>query len=339
MDQQDFHYLDSLNTEQKTAVENVDGPLLILAGAGTGKTRVLTTRVAHILEQGKAFHGQILAVTFTNKAAKEMAGRIEALTGSSIYWCGTFHSIAARILRLHGECIGFASNFTIIDVDDQIRLIKQILADYNIDEKKHPAKLLSHIIGRYKDKGWLPSRVPISEQDQFASGMSVTLYVEYQHRLKLLQAMDFGDLILFTIELFNSNLDILEYYQNKFKYILVDEYQDTNIAQYLWLRLLAQGNDNICCVGDDDQSIYGWRGAEVKNILRFDKDFKNAKKYLQQAVKLMPYDPIVNDHYGDVLWRLEKKIQARYFWNGALKLEGVNEEMRKKIKNKLIYGL
>ena len=271
------HYIENLNEEQRQAVENLDGPLLVLAGAGTGKTRVLTTRVAHILKEGKALPGQVLAVTFTNKAAKEMINRIENLAGSSIYWCGTFHSISAKILRQHAERIGFSSNFTIIDTDDQIKLIKQVLSDYNIDEKNNPAKLLAHIIGRYKDKGWTPNKVPVSEGEQFANGISSKLYQEYQKRLQLLQAMDFGDLILLTIEMFNNNLDILEYYQKKFKYILVDEYQDTNVSQYLLLRLLAQGRSNICCVGDDDQSIYGWRGAEVKNILRFDKDFPDAK--------------------------------------------------------------
>lgn len=274
---QTAYYIENLNKEQKEAVENLDGPLLVLAGAGTGKTRVLTTRVAHILKQEKALPGQILAVTFTNKAAKEMTNRIEALAGSSIHWCGTFHSLSAKILRQNAARIGFSSSFTIIGIDDQTRLIKQILNDYNIDEKSNPAKLLAHIIGRYKDKGWLPNRVPVSEEGQFANGMGITLYSEYQKRLQLLQAMDFGDLILCTIELFNNNLDVLEHYQKKFKYVLVDEYQDTNVSQYLWLRLLAQGSNNICCVGDDDQSIYGWRGAEVKNILRFDKDFSEAK--------------------------------------------------------------
>ena len=275
--EQHARYIEDLNKEQRQAVENLDGPLLVLAGAGTGKTRVLTTRIAHILKKGKALPGQILAVTFTNKAAKEVINRIENLADSSIYWCGTFHSISAKILRQHAERISFSSNFTIIDTDDQIKLIKQILSDYNIDEKSNHAKLLAHIIGRYKDKGWMPNKVPVSEEKQFVNGMSNKLYQEYQKRLQLLQAMDFGDLILLTIELFNNNLDILGHYQKKFKYILVDEYQDTNVSQYLWLRLLAQGHNNICCVGDDDQSIYGWRGAEIRNILRFDKDFPNAK--------------------------------------------------------------
>lgn len=269
--------LTSLNESQKEAVENTEGPLLVLAGAGTGKTRVLTTRIAHILAQNLALPGQILSVTFTNKAAKEMIHRTQSLTNASIHWCGTFHSISAKILRQHAIRIGFSQHFTIIDTDDQIRLIKQILRDYNVDEKINPAKVLCYIIGRYKDKGWSPSRIPSTEIPSFCNNMVVTFYEEYQKRLKLLQAMDFGDLILNTIELLNANLDILEYYQRKFKYVLVDEYQDTNVSQYIWLRMLTQQHDNICCVGDDDQSIYGWRGAEVKNILRFEKDFPKAK--------------------------------------------------------------
>lgn len=273
------HYIEDLNDEQKIAVEALEGPLLILAGAGTGKTRVLTTRVVNILLQGKALPGQILAVTFTNKAVKEMQIRIQKmlLEQYPMQWCGTFHSISARILRNHSERIDFSSNFTIINKDDQLRLMKQIIKDCNLDEKKYPAKMFINIIGRYKDKALSPQYVQQDKYVYYDNGITLSIYKEYQKRLRLLQAMDFGDLIMSVIELFNANLDLLEYYQRKFKYVMVDEYQDTNVAQYLWLRLLVQMNNNICCVGDDDQSIYGWRGAEVKNILRFEKDFPNAK--------------------------------------------------------------
>ena len=334
-------YLLNLNTEQKEAVEHVDGPLLVLAGAGTGKTKVLTTRITHILKEGKALPSQILSVTFTNKAAKEMLSRINEMVGSesSIHWCGTFHSISARLLRHHAERIGYSSSFMIVDTDDQTRIIKQILADYNIDEKSNPAKLLAHIISKYKDKGWTPNRVPVSEEGQFANGMSTTLYGEYQRRLKALQAMDFGDLILNTIELLNNHVDILEYYQKKFKYILVDEYQDTNVAQYLWLRLLAQGSNNICCVGDDDQSIYGWRGAEVKNILRFDKDFRDAKiirlerNYRSTHHILNAAGELIANNkarHGKKIWTEDKSgesIKLSIFYDDRQEARGVADEI------------
>lgn len=319
-------YLDALNPEQREAVETLEGPVLVLAGAGTGKTRVLTTRIAHILNLGRARPFEILAVTFTNKAAREMKHRVGMMVGQAVEgmpWLGTFHSIGGRILRVHAELVGLKSNFTILDVDDQIRLLKQLLQAENIDEKRWPARVLANLIDGWKNRGLTPQKVPPGEAGSFANGKGGKLYTAYQERLKTLNAVDFGDLLLENIRIFQEHPDVLRQYQNRFKFILVDEYQDTNVAQYLWLRLLAQpqaapssslpsltrqsiessqdgspghdasrrpGDDecgaggereqkqkNICCVGDDDQSIYGWRGAEVDNILRFDHDFPGAK--------------------------------------------------------------
>ncbi|MCZ6743678.1 MAG: UvrD-helicase domain-containing protein, partial [Alphaproteobacteria bacterium] len=257
----------------------LDGPVLVLAGAGTGKTRVLITRLAHILATGRAFPGQNLAVTFTNKAAREMFERVEGLVGASAQglWLGTFHAIGVRILRRHAELVGLKPSFTILDTDDQIRLAKQVLEAADIDEKKWPARALVTVIQRWKDKGLAPGKVPASAASEFANGRALELYRHYQERLRTLNAADFGDLLLHSLTLFTENPEVLADYQRRFRYILVDEYQDSNVAQYLWLRLLAQGGGNICCVGDDDQSIYGWRGAEVGNILRFEKDFAGAR--------------------------------------------------------------
>jgi DNA helicase-2/ATP-dependent DNA helicase PcrA len=273
-------YLEGLNPEQREAVESLDGPVLVLAGAGTGKTRVLTTRVAHILATGRAWPSQILSVTFTNRAAREMKERVGNMVGETVEgmpWLGTFHSIGAKILRRHAELVGLKSNFTILDTDDQIRLLKQILSAADIDDKRWPARLLAGIIDSWKNRGLTPQRVSMGDGAQFADGRGRELYAAYQERLKTLNAVDFGDLLLENIRLFQEQPDVLEQYQKRFRYMLVDEYQDTNVAQYLWLRLLAQGTRNLCCVGDDDQSIYGWRGAEVDNILRFEKDFPGAK--------------------------------------------------------------
>jgi DNA helicase-2/ATP-dependent DNA helicase PcrA len=326
-------YLDGLNDEQRLAVETLDGPVLVLAGAGTGKTRVLTTRIAHILNLGKAFPSQILAVTFTNKAAREMKHRVGQMVGEVVEgmpWLGTFHSIGVKVLRRHAELVGLKSGFTILDTDDQIRLIKQLLEAGNIDEKRWPARVFAGVMDGWKNRGLTPEQVPPGEAMAFANGRGFELYKAYQERLKTLNAVDFGDLLLEMIRLFRENPDVLRDYQRRFRYILVDEYQDTNVAQYLWLRLLAQSAPaapkgglilrdaslrdapqdeekiesalpldphpeerggtprvskdeaparelkNICCVGDDDQSIYGWRGAEVDNILRFEKDFPGA---------------------------------------------------------------
>ncbi|GEO86809.1 ATP-dependent helicase [Ciceribacter naphthalenivorans] len=277
-------YLSGLNPEQRDAVETVDGPLLVLAGAGTGKTRVLTTRIAHILATGRAFPSQLLAVTFTNKAAREMKERIGLLVGGAVEgmpWLGTFHSIGVKILRRHAELVGLRSDFTILDTDDVVRLIKQLIQAEGIDDKRWPAKQFAQMIDGWKNKGLDPSQIPEGDARAFANGKGRELYAAYQNRLKTLNACDFGDLLLHPIRMFRANPDVLKEYHQKFKYILVDEYQDTNTAQYMWLRLLAQRPpgvpQNVCCVGDDDQSIYGWRGAEVDNILRFEKDFPGAK--------------------------------------------------------------
>ena len=318
-------YLAGLNPEQRLAVETLDGPVLVLAGAGTGKTRVLTVRIAHILATGRARPGEILAVTFTNKAAREMKTRVGEIVGGVVEgmpWLGTFHSIGVKILRRHAEMVGLKSDFTILDVDDQIRLLKQLLEAENIDEKRWPARVLAMLIDGWKNRGLTPEQVPPGEAAVFANGKGLKLYKAFQERLKVLNAADFGDLLLECIRLFREQPEVLRQYQGRFKFILVDEYQDTNVAQYLWLRLLAQRstaatavipgrreaanpesitpaagsidsglaphgalrNDaaetrpkNICCVGDDDQSIYGWRGAEVDNILRFEHDFPGAK--------------------------------------------------------------
>ncbi len=272
-------YLDGLNEAQREAVEALDGPVLVLAGAGVGKTRVLTTRIAHLIATARARPHEILSVTFTNKAAREMRERIGQLTGlvEGMPWMGTFHSIGAKILRRHAELVGLKPNFTILDTDDQIRLLKQILQAQNIDDKRWPARALAGQIDGWKNRGLDPPHVPPGESAAFANGQGGELYRLYQERLKILNAVDFGDLLLECLRLFRENSEILQQYQQRLRYILVDEYQDTNVVQYLWLRLLAQARRNLCCVGDDDQSIYGWRGADVDNILRFEHDFPGAK--------------------------------------------------------------
>ena len=277
-------YIGGLNEEQRDAVLTINGPLLVLAGAGTGKTRVLTTRIAHILATRSAWPSQILAVTFTNKAAREMKDRVGSLVGGAVEgmpWLGTFHSIGARILRRHAELVGLRPDFTILDTDDQVRLIKQLLAAENIDEKRWPARQFASMMDGWKNRGMLPKDVGPGEAGWFANGKGEQLYADYQARLKTLNATDFGDLLLEGIRLFRENPGVLADYHGRFRYMLVDEYQDSNVAQYQWLRLLAGGTEpskaNLCVVGDDDQSIYGWRGAEVDNILRFEKDFPGAK--------------------------------------------------------------
>ena len=272
-------YLNGLNPEQLAAVTADDGPLLVLAGAGTGKTRVLTTRLAHILLTGRARPHEVLAVTFTNRAAREMAERVEGLVGGSVggMWLGTFHAMGVRMLRIHAELIGLQPSFTILDSDDQERLAKQVIQAAELDERRWPARLLVGIVQRWKDRGYRPDQVPASEVGDFALGKGVDLYAAYQQRLATLNACDFGDLLLHGLTLLTGHPDVLVQYQRRFRAILVDEYQDTNIAQYLWLRLLAGGHKNVSCVGDDDQSIYSWRGAEVGNILRFEHDFPGAR--------------------------------------------------------------
>lgn len=304
-------YLDNLNAHQRSAVEAVEGPVLVLAGAGTGKTKALTTRIAHILLSGKALPGQILAVTFTNKAAHEMKERITALVGdqTSGLWVGTFHSIGARILRQYADLLDFTKDFTIIDVDDQLRLIKQTLAELSVDTEELPPKAAHHAIQRFKDKGLTPEQ--LNDKDSLSNVNIRRVYQEYQRRLKQLNAMDFGDLLLFNLTLLTEHETTLHFFQERFRYILVDEYQDTNISQYLWLRLLAQKHKNICCVGDDDQSIYGWRGAEVGNILKYEKDFANAtvirleQNYRSTASILAVASSIIShnsERLGKTLW-------------------------------------
>jgi DNA helicase II / ATP-dependent DNA helicase PcrA len=276
-------YLAGLNAEQRAAVEALDGPVLVLAGAGTGKTKVLTARIAHLLATGRAKSHQILSVTFTNKAAREMKERIAKLVpgaGEGMPWLGTFHSIGVKILRRHAELADLKSDFTILDTDDQLRLLKQLIEAANIDAKRWPARHLANLIDGWKNKGITPDKVPAGDAAAFGNGQGAALYKAYQARLKELNAADFGDLLLEGLRIFLAHPDVLAQYHGRFRYLLVDEYQDTNVVQYLWLRLLAQGNggsSNICCVGDDDQSIYGWRGAEVDNILKFEKDFPGAK--------------------------------------------------------------
>ena len=272
-------YLARLNAEQREAVETLDGPLLVLAGAGTGKTRVLTTRFAHILLTGRAYPGQVLAVTFTNKAAREMRERVGAILGRPAegLWLGTFHALGARMLRRHAEQVGLTASFNILDADDQLRLLKQVMEAARVDAKRWAPQALMAIIQRWKDRGLPPGRVTAAEGTDFANGRALELYAAYQERLRSLNTADFGDLLLHMTEILRTQPDILAEYQRRFRFLLVDEYQDTNVVQYLWLRLLAQAHRNICCVGDDDQSIYSWRGAEVENILRFEHDFPGAR--------------------------------------------------------------
>ncbi|GAB4261361.1 MAG: UvrD-helicase domain-containing protein [Pararhodobacter sp.] len=285
-------YLDGLNPAQREAVLTLDGPVLMLAGAGTGKTRALTARIAHLLATGTARPNEILAVTFTNKAAREMKHRIGSLLGDAVEgmpWLGTFHSIGVRFLRRHAELVGLKPNFTILDTDDQLRLLKQLIRAWNMDEKRWPARALAGLIDNWKNRAWRPEAVPGSEAGAF-NHRGTELYAAYQDRLKSLNACDFGDLLLHVVTIFQKHPDILAQYQRRLRYILVDEYQDTNVAQYLLLRLLAQGHSNICCVGDDDQSIYGWRGAEVGNILRFERDFPGARVIrLEQNYRSTPH--------------------------------------------------
>lgn len=275
----DPSYLKGLNPPQREAVLTTEGPVLMLAGAGTGKTAALTARLAHLIATRRAWPSEILAVTFTNKAAREMKERVGRIIGEAVEgmpWLGTFHAIGAKMLRRHAELAGLQSNFTILDTDDQIRLLKQVIQLADLDEKRWPARQLGGLIDQWKNKGLTPKDVDAGESERFANGRGGELYQIYQERLKALNACDFGDLLLHVLTILKTHRDVLEQYQQRFKYILVDEYQDTNAVQYLWLRLLAQARKNICCVGDDDQSIYSWRGAEVTNILRFEQDFPGA---------------------------------------------------------------
>ncbi|HZZ87983.1 MAG TPA: UvrD-helicase domain-containing protein [Caulobacteraceae bacterium] len=340
-------YLAGLNPEQRQAVEAVDGPVLVLAGAGTGKTRVLTTRLAHILATGRARPWELLAVTFTNKAAREMRERIGAIIGPAaegLRWVGTFHSVAAQILRRHAELVGLKSSYTIIDVDDQERLIKQLLEAENIDPKRWAPRQFAGLVDHWKNRGWTPARLPPAEGAAFANNRGQKLYALYQERLRVLNACDFGDLLLHNLTIFTQHPDVLADFHDRFKYILVDEYQDSNVAQYLWLRLLAQGRQNLCCVGDDDQSIYGWRGAEVDNILRFERDFPGAvvvrleRNYRSTAHILAAASGLIASNkgrLGKTLWTEAdggNKVKVRGVWDGEAESRLVADEIERWVK-------
>ena len=338
---QRFAYLDGLNPTQRAAVEALDGPVLVLAGAGTGKTRVLTTRLAHLLMTRRAAAFQILAVTFTNKAAREMRERVAHLVGIEPegWWLGTFHALAARILRRHAELVGLKSNFTILDTDDQVRLIKQLLAAENIDSKKWPPRQVLGAIERWKDRGLTPDRLADADGGDVAGGRVVAIYRAYQERLRTLNACDFGDLLLHNLAIFQNHPDVLAEYHRKFKYLLVDEYQDTNVAQYLWLRILSQAHKNICCVGDEDQSIYAWRGAEIGNILRFETDFPGAtiikleQNYRSTGHILAAASGLIANNQGRLgktLWTEAdggEPVKVKAVWDGEEEARWVGEEI------------
>ena len=334
-------YLDGLNPAQRAAVEALDGPVLMLAGAGTGKTRALTTRMVHLLATGRASPNEILAVTFTNKAAREMKDRVSGMLGERVEgmpWLGTFHSICAKLLRRHAELVGLKSNFTILDTDDQLRLLKQLVRAAGIDDKRWPARQLAGVIDNWKNRAWTPDKVPVAEASAY-DGKAPALYAQYQARLAELNAVDFGDLLLHMVTIFQTHGDVLAQYQRWFRYIMVDEYQDTNVAQYMWLRLLAAGHRNICCVGDDDQSIYGWRGAEVGNILRFEKDFPGAHVVrLEQNYRSTPHilaaaSAVISANAGRLgkeLWteaESGEKVRLIGHWDGEEEARWIGEEI------------
>ena len=333
-----------LNDPQKEAVYHTQGPILVLAGAGTGKTGVLTTRLIRLLIEKIALPGEILSVTFTNKAANEMRERITNQIGdmsSGLKWLGTFHSVGAQILRFHPNKLGLENDFIILDTDDQVRLLKQIIKDENIDDKRWPAKQLLNLIDKWKNKGLYPEDISSNDGDYFANGKGHLLYKIYRERLKYFNAVDFGDLILESIRLFENNQDILESYQNRFKYILVDEYQDTNVSQYKLLKLLTGKYQNICCVGDDDQSIYSWRGAEISNILRFEKDFPEAKtirleeNYRSTGHILTAASKLIENNesrLGKTLWTNSgegEKITVKSNWDGEEEARQITSELEK----------
>ncbi len=345
-------YLENLNEPQKEAVLHLDGPLLIVAGAGSGKTKVLTSRIANIIKEKKAFPNQILAVTFTNKAAKEMQYRVSNILGSAatgLSWLGTFHSICAKLLRKHASAANLNSNFTIIDTDDQIRLIKNICKAENVDIKQLSPRFILAIIDRWKNKGYYPSEVIINKKDIYEKTI-LPLYKVYQQKLTDLNSCDFGDLILHTVKILENYSDIREIYSNNFKYILVDEYQDTNFIQSRWLNLLSEKNKNICCVGDDDQSIYSWRGAEIKNFLEFDQVYENTKVIRleqnyrsSQNILSVASNLIANNQnrVGKTLTTTMEEgdlVQLNCFKNGKDEAIGVSDEIEKKIKKKFSYN-
>ena len=335
-------YLRGLNPPQREAVLATEGPVLVLAGAGTGKTAALTARLAHLIATRLAWPSQVLAVTFTNKAAREMKDRVAALSGGTLEglpWLGTFHSVAARMLRSHAELVGLHSNFTILDTDDQLRVLKQLIVASGLDEKRWPARQLAGLIDRWKNRGWTPRQVDAGESEAFAAGRGAELYTQYQERLRTLNVCDFGDLLLHMLVIFRRHADVLGGYRDRFRYILVDEYQDTNQAQYEWLKLLAEPRRNLCCVGDDDQSIYSWRGAEVANILRFEKDFPGARiirleqNYRSTSHILAAADGVIAHNagrLGKTLWTDAgegEKVRVIGVWDGPEEARRVGEEI------------
>ncbi|WP_394728109.1 ATP-dependent helicase [Altererythrobacter sp. GH1-8] len=337
-------YAARLNPPQREAVLTTEGPVLMLAGAGTGKTAALTSRLAHLVATRRAWPSQILCVTFTNKAAREMRERVAGHLGQAVEgmpWLGTFHSICAKMLRRHAELVGLESNYTIIDTDDQLRLLKQLINDQNIDEKRWPARQLAGLIDRWKNRGLNPADLDAVENEAYANGRGAQMYQLYQDRLKALNACDFGDLLLHMLNIFRKHMDVLADYQQRFKYILVDEYQDTNAVQYLWLRLLAQSHKNICVVGDDDQSIYSWRGAEVANILRFEKDFPGAKVVkLEQNYRSTPHILAAasgliranSERHDKTLWTEANggdKVQVKGVWDAPEEARRVGEAIER----------
>jgi len=335
-------YIQGLNAPQREAVLTTEGPVLVLAGAGTGKTAALTARLAHLLFTRKAWPSEILSVTFTNKAAREMRERVGRLVGDVVEgmpWLGTFHAIGAKMLRRHAELVGLQSNFTILDTDDQLRLLKQLILAADLDEKRWPARQLAGLIDQWKNKGLTPADIDAGESELYANGRGQEMYAQYQARLRALNACDFGDLLLHMLTILRRDREVLAMYQQRFKYIMVDEYQDTNSVQYLWLRLLAQERKNICCVGDDDQSIYSWRGAQVENILKFEKDFPGAKVIrLEQNYRSTPHilaaasGVIANNggRLGKTLWTQEsegEKVRVLGVWDGPEEARRVGEEI------------
>jgi DNA helicase-2/ATP-dependent DNA helicase PcrA len=335
-------YLSGLNAPQREAVLTTEGPVLVLAGAGTGKTAALTARLAHLIATRRAWPSEILAVTFTNKAAREMRERINRISGGAIEgmpWLGTFHSIAAKMLRIHAELAGLQSNFTILDTDDQLRLLKQLIVAAELDEKRWPARQLAGCIDRWKNKGLTPDQVDAGEAEAYANGRGADLYAQYQKRLLALNACDFGDLLLHMLVILRTQPDVLERYRTRFKYLLVDEYQDTNAVQYEWLKLLAEPRGNLCCVGDDDQSIYSWRGAEVANILRFERDFAGAAVIrLEQNYRSTPHilgaaSGLIahnSGRLGKTLWTecdAGEKVRVIGVWDGPEEARRVGEEL------------
>ena len=345
-------YLENLNKAQKEAVLHIDGPLLIVAGAGSGKTKVLTSRIAHIIKEKKAFPNQILSVTFTNKAAKEMQTRVSKILGTAaigLSWLGTFHSICAKLLRKHASAANLNSNFTIIDTDDQIRLVKNICKAENIDIKQLAPRFILAIIDRWKNKGFYPLEVIINNKDIYEKTI-LPLYKIYQQKLIDLNCCDFGDLILHTVKILEHHPDIRQIYSNNFKYILVDEYQDTNFIQSKWLNLLSEKHKNLCCVGDDDQSIYSWRGAEIKNFLEFDQVYENTKiirleqNYRSsQNILSVASNLIANNQnrVGKTLTTTMEEgdlVKLNCFKNGKDEAIGVSDEIEKKLKNKYSYN-